>query len=103
MLLRSHCPSRVSIFSNFPCLSVNIFVCKFVYIIRTDQNPFGSCQPFSILYIMMTACAAALLGDLCFHFKKENISDREWFIIAATEARHRLRHTQQKTAQPVQG
>ena len=37
------------------------------------------------------------------HFKKENISDREWFIIAATEARRRLRHTQQKTAQPVQG
>ena len=55
---KSHCPSRVSIFSNFPCLSVNIFVCKFVYIVRTDQNPFGSCQPFSILYIM-TACAAA--------------------------------------------
>ena len=27
---------RVSIFSNFPCLSVNIFVCKFVYIVRTD-------------------------------------------------------------------
>ena len=25
MLKRSHCPSRVSIFSNFPCLSVNIF------------------------------------------------------------------------------
>ena len=38
---------------------MNIFVCKFVYIVRTDQNPFGSCQPFSILYIMMTACAAA--------------------------------------------
>ena len=38
---------------------MNIFACKFVYIVRTDQNPFGSCQPFSILYIMMTACAAA--------------------------------------------
>ena len=38
---------------------MNIFVCKFVYIVRTDQNPFRSCQPFSILYIMMTACAAA--------------------------------------------
>ena len=38
-----------------------------------------------------------------FHFKKENISDRKWFIIAATEACHRLRHTQKKTAQPVQG
>ena len=38
-----------------------------------------------------------------FTSKKENISDRKWFIIAATEARHRLRHTQQKTAQPVQG
>ena len=38
---------------------MNIFVCKFVYIVRTDQNPLGSCQPFSILYIMMTACAAA--------------------------------------------
>ena len=24
------------IFSNFPCLSVNIFVCKFVYIVRAD-------------------------------------------------------------------
>ena len=34
-------------------------MCKFVYIVRTDQNPFGSCQPFSILYIMMTACATA--------------------------------------------
>ena len=31
-----------------------------MYIVRTDQNPSGSCQPFSILYIiMMTACAAA--------------------------------------------
>ena len=30
-----------------------------MYIVRTDQNPLGSCQPFSILYIMMTACAAA--------------------------------------------
>ena len=49
------CPSRVSIFSNFPCLSVNIFVCKFVYIVRTDRNPLL----ISILYIMMTACAAA--------------------------------------------
>ena len=39
---------------------MNIFVCKFVYIVGTDQNPLGSCQPFSILYIiMMTACAAA--------------------------------------------
>ena len=34
---------------------------------------------------------------------KKKTSDREWFIIAATEAHHRLRHTQQKTAQPVQG
>ena len=35
-------------------------MCKFVYIVRTDQNPPGSCQPFSILYIItMTACAAA--------------------------------------------
>ena len=24
-----------------------IFVCKFVYIFRTDENPFGSCQPCS--------------------------------------------------------
>ena len=24
----------------------------FVYIVRTDQNPLGSCQPFSILYIL---------------------------------------------------
>ena len=39
-------------FSNFPCLSVNVFVCMFVYIVRTDQNPLGSCQPFSILYIL---------------------------------------------------
>ena len=77
MLKRSHCPSRVSFFSNCPCLSVNIFVCKFVYIVRTDQNPLGSCQLLvyyiyyddskcsrlsgycGILYIMMTACAAA--------------------------------------------
>ena len=36
------------------------------------------------------------------HFKKKT-SDREWFIIAATEARHRLRHTQQKNTQSVQG
>ena len=49
---KSNCPSRVSSFSNFPCLSVNIFVCKFVCIVRTDQNPLGSCQPFSILYIL---------------------------------------------------
>ena len=27
---------EVSIFSNFPYLSVNIFVCKFVYIVRMD-------------------------------------------------------------------
>ena len=47
-------------FFEFSVLSANIFVCKFVYIVRTDQNPSGSCQPFSILYIiMMTACAAA--------------------------------------------
>ena len=43
---------QLSNFSNFSCLSVNIFVCKFVYIVRSDQNPFGSCQPFSILYIL---------------------------------------------------
>ena len=27
---------RRFLFSNFPCLSVNIFVCKFVYIVHTD-------------------------------------------------------------------
>ena len=47
MLQRGQCPSEVSIFSNFPCLTRNIFVCKFVYIFRTDENPFGSCQPCS--------------------------------------------------------
>ena len=31
-------------FSNFPRLSVNIFGCMFVYIVRTDKNPLGSCQ-----------------------------------------------------------
>ena len=39
--------TEVSFFSNFVCLSRNIFVCKFVYIFRTDENPFGSCQPCS--------------------------------------------------------
>ena len=35
-------------------------MCKFVYIVRTDQNPLGICQPFSIfIHIMMTASAAA--------------------------------------------
>ena len=58
------CPCRV-FFSNFPCLSVNIFVCKFVYIVRTDQNPFGSCQPFSILYIYHDdSMCSRLLGYL---------------------------------------
>ena len=53
-------------FFELSCLSVNIFVCKFVYIVRTDQNPFGSCQPFSILYVMMTACAAAYWATVIF-------------------------------------
>ena len=34
---------KVSFFPNFPCLTRNIFV----YIFRTDENPFGSCQPCS--------------------------------------------------------
>ena len=38
---------KLVFFPNFPCLSRNIFVCKFVYIFRTDENPFGSCQPCS--------------------------------------------------------
>ena len=40
-------PLKLVFFSNFPCLSRNIFVCKFVYIFRTDEIPFGSCQPCS--------------------------------------------------------
>ena len=35
-------------------------MCKFVYIVRTDQNSLGICQPFGIfIHIMMTASAAA--------------------------------------------
>ena len=50
---------------------------KFVYIVRTDQNPSGSCQPFSILYIiMMTACAAAYRATVV----KNAIYDRGVFI-----------------------
>ena len=33
--------------SNIPYLSGKIFVCKFVPIFRTDENPSGSCQPCS--------------------------------------------------------
>ena len=39
-----------------------------MYIVRTDGNPSGSCQPFSIIiHIMMTACVAAcwLLVVIC--------------------------------------
>ena len=35
-------------------------MCMIVYILRTDENPSGSWQPFSIIiHIILTACAAA--------------------------------------------
>ena len=37
-------------------------MCKFVYIVRTDQNPLGSCQPFSILYILWWQQVQPLIG-----------------------------------------
>ena len=42
-----------SVFFRIPCLSRNIFVFKFVYIFRTDENSSGSCQLFVIIYIYM--------------------------------------------------
>ena len=60
---------------------MNIFVCKFVYIVRTDQNPFGSCQPFSILYIMMTACAAAYWATCAISTDEDPSSRIESFAI----------------------
>ena len=45
-------------------------MCETVYIVRTDSNPSGSCQPFSIIiYILMTPCVAAcwLLVVTCLH------------------------------------
>ena len=53
-------------FPDFTCLSRNIFVCKFVYIFRTDENPFGSCQPcrnnIHITYDDNTAAHRATCG-----------------------------------------
>ena len=54
--------TEVSFFSNFVCLSRNIFVCKFVYIFRTDENPFGSCQHVVIIYILRMMTTQQRIG-----------------------------------------
>ena len=89
-------------------------MCKFVYIVRTDQNPFGSCQPFSLLYIMMTACATAYWATCaltCKSWTLRWVLTSEWTCLekitipldGAIHLSHNRPHISQMTATACRG